>query len=72
MPKVHRLFLDRVTGYADEAGAFVRRRRLTRRPFARVYCSGGRAIEHSLESEAGDRLMSAAEDLLLLAGEGPR
>ena len=31
-PKPHRMLLDRVTGYADEASAFLRRRRLTRQP----------------------------------------
>jgi len=72
MPKAHRVLLDAVSGYADEAGAFMRRRRLTRRPFARVYCSGGRAAEHSLDSEAGERLMSAAEDLLAAAGQAER
>ena len=31
-PKPHRVLLDRVSGYADEASAFLRRRRLTRLP----------------------------------------
>ena len=39
-PKPHRVLLDRVSGYADEAGAYLRRRRMTRRPFARVYLRG--------------------------------
>lgn len=72
MPKVHRVLLDRMTGYADEAGAFMRRRRLTRRPFARIYLSGGRAVEHPVDSEEGERLISAAEDLLAVAGPAPR
>ena len=29
-PKPHRLVMDRVSGYADEAAAYIRRRRLTR------------------------------------------
>ena len=41
MQKPHRLVLDRMSGYADEAAAYVRRRRLTRKPFARVYTEGG-------------------------------
>ncbi len=54
MPKPHRVLLDRVSGYADEAGAFMRRRRLTRRPFARLYYGDGRAVEHPADSDAGE------------------
>ena len=35
-PKPHRILLDRVSGYADEAAAYMRRRRVARRPFARL------------------------------------
>ena len=42
-PKPHRVLLDRVSGYADEAAAYMRRRRASRRPFARLYYTGGRA-----------------------------
>ena len=31
-PKPHRVLLDRVSGYADEAAAYMRRRRVARRP----------------------------------------
>ena len=41
-PKPHRVLLDRVSGYADEAAAYMRRRRVSRRPFARLYYPGGR------------------------------
>lgn len=51
-PKPHRHLIDRVSGYADEASAYLRRRRLTRRPFARVYVPGGRAI--ACEPETGE------------------
>lgn len=69
MPKVHRLFMDRVSGYADEAGAFMRRRRLNRRTFARVHYPGGRSVEHPLESTAGSEMLTAAEELVSVAGE---
>ena len=46
MQKPHRLVLDRMSGYADEAAAYVRRRRLTRKPFARVYTEGGGGQAH--------------------------
>jgi hypothetical protein len=63
MPKPHRILMDRVSGYAEEAGAFMRRRRLTRRPFARVYYASGASIDHSADSEvfaAAGRLIEAA------------
>ncbi len=44
-PKPHRVLLDRVSGYADEAAAYMRRRRVSRKPFARLYYAGGRAAE---------------------------
>ncbi len=59
-PKPHRAIVERVSGYADEASAFMRRRRLTRRPFARVYMSGGRSRALGPESEAGRELFLAA------------
>ena len=59
-PKPHRTLIDRVSGYADEAAAFLRRRRVTRRPFARVHLAGGRVEAVDAESEAGDALFLAA------------
>ena len=67
MPKPHRVVLDRVTGYADEAAAFMRRRRLVRRPFARVYRAGGSSIDHRADSESGQALFAAAGRLMELA-----
>jgi hypothetical protein len=60
MPKPGRVVIDRVTGYADEASAFLRRRRLTRQPFARVHASGGRITSHAPDTEAGRELFLAA------------
>jgi hypothetical protein len=67
MPKPHRVLLDRVSGYADEAAAFMRRRRHTRRPFARVYYEDGSAAEHQPDTPAGDALSAAAAALIELA-----
>lgn len=67
MPKPHRVVLDRVSGYADEAAAFMRRRRHVRRPFARVYRSNGSSVDHGAESETGTALLAAAGRLLELA-----
>jgi hypothetical protein len=63
-PKPHRAIIDRVSGYADEASAYLRRRRLTRRPFARVYAPGGRALACSADSEEGRELFRAASRVL--------
>jgi hypothetical protein len=63
----YRAFLDRVTGYADEAAAFLRRRRLTRRPFARLWWPGGRAAAYPPETETGRELFLAAAELIELA-----
>lgn len=65
--KAHRLFLDRVTGYADEAAAYLRRRRLTRKPFARVWWEGGRGDALEADSEAGRALFLAAAHLIGVA-----
>jgi hypothetical protein len=64
MQKPHRLVLDRMSGYADEATAYVRRRRLTRKPFARVYTAGGGGQAHGADTEAGRGLFLAAARLI--------
>ena len=64
MQKPHRLVIDRVAGYADEAAAYLRRRRLTRKPFARVYREGGAGSAHSPDSEEGRALFLAAARLI--------
>jgi hypothetical protein len=68
-PKPHRVLLDRVSGYADEAAAYVRRRRVARRPFARLYYAQGRASDHAVDSRVGGELFVAAGRLIELAGK---
>ncbi|HEX7245898.1 MAG TPA: hypothetical protein VF245_10065 [Solirubrobacterales bacterium] len=68
-PKPHRVLLDRVSGYADEAAAYMRRRRLARRPFARLYYPGGRASDHAVDSVVGGELFVAAGRLIEVAGK---
>ncbi len=72
MPKPHRVVLDRVSGYADEAAAFMRRRRHERRPFVRVYRADGSSVEHGADSEPGERLSAAAGRLIELAATRPQ
>jgi hypothetical protein len=67
-PKPHRVLLDRVSAYADEAAAYMRRRRVSRRPFARLYYSGGRAADHAADSQSGGELFVAAGRLIEVAG----
>jgi hypothetical protein len=67
-PKPHRLLLDRVSGYADEAAAYLRRRRHLRKPFARTYYLGGRSSGWSADSEQGRALFLAASRLIEVAG----
>jgi hypothetical protein len=71
-PKPHRVFLDRVSGYADEAAAYMRRRRVARRPFARLYYGGGRSADHAADSVAGGELFVAAGRLIEVAGKRPK
>ncbi len=67
-PKPHRVLLGRVSGYADEAAAYMRRRRAARRPFARLYYPGGRAADHATGA-AGGELFVAAGRLIEIAGQ---
>jgi hypothetical protein len=71
-PKPHRILLDRVSGYADEAAAYMRRRRIARRPFARLYYSAGRSSDHAADSVAGGELFVAAGRLIEVAGRRPK
>ena len=66
-PKPHRLLLDRFSGYADDAAAYLRRRRQRRRPFARVSGPGGKSESYERESELGKRLFNAADELIQAA-----
>jgi hypothetical protein len=70
MEKPHRVLLDRVAGYADEAAAYLRRRRMSRQPFARVYWPGGRGADFEPDTEAGRTLFIAASRLIDVAREG--
>jgi hypothetical protein len=70
--KPHRVLLDRVSVYADEAAAFMRRRRVARRPFARLYYPNGRSADHAQDTTAGAELFVAAGRLIEVAGRRER
>jgi hypothetical protein len=65
--KPHRVLLDRVSGYADEAAAYLRRRRHLRKPFARTSYPDGRTMAFGAESEEGGALFLAASHLIEVA-----
>jgi hypothetical protein len=71
-PKPHRVLLDRFSGYADEAAAYMRRRRIQRKPFARLYYAGGRSAELPADSSTGGELFVAAAAIIDLTGKGRR
>jgi hypothetical protein len=62
------MLLDRVSGYADEAAAYMRRRRHLRKPFVRLYFTGGRAEEVPAETDESKALFLDAADLIEVAG----
>lgn len=64
MIKPHRFILGQISDLADEGAAFLRRRRVARRPFARVYYGGGRSASYTAEGQAGRDLFLAAADLI--------
>jgi len=66
------VLFDRVSGYADEAAAYMRRRRVSRRPFARLYYRAGRAEDHAADSVSGAELFVAAGRLIEVAGKRPK
>lgn len=71
-PKPHRILFDRVSAYADEAAAYMRRRRVARRPFARLYYPDGRSADHAQDSDNGAELFVAAGRLIEVAGKKER
>ena len=64
MQKPHRFVIDRVASYAEEGAAFLRRRRLRARPFARVWRPDGSIEARDGESAEGRELFTAAAGLL--------
>jgi hypothetical protein len=64
MQKPHRLLLDRVSSYAEEAGAFLRRRRHRARPFVRVWRADGVIDAPAVESPEARAMFIAAAGLL--------
>lgn len=62
--KGNRFLLDLVTGYAEEGGAFLRRRKQRAKPYARIYGRDGEIVSLSRNSTDGAELFAAADTLL--------
>ncbi len=67
MQKPGRFLADKVSFVAEEAAAYLRRRKLSRRPFVRIHLAGGRILAPDPASPQGERLLDAAEALLSAA-----
>lgn len=68
MLKPHRVLARKVSSYADEASAFMRRRRHHRRPFVRIQYRSGDAVELHPEDPEARRIMDAVSGLLEHSG----
>ena len=64
MEKPHRFLIDKVTSYAEEGSAFLRRRRLRSQPFARVGRPGGLIEALGASARAGARADRGGAGLL--------
>jgi hypothetical protein len=66
--KPHRFLLDRVSSYGEEGRAFLRRRRMRGKPFARVRYTGGEEVALDPGGGRGAALSEAAA--ALIGGDG--
>jgi len=64
MLKPHRILARRVSLYADEAAAFLRRRRHSRREYVHIARHDGTGLDLPLDSEPAAGILAAARDLL--------
>lgn len=64
MLKPHRVLARKVSSYADEASAFMRRRRHHRRPFVRIQYRSGDAVELHPEDPVAAPIMDAVSGLI--------
>lgn len=67
MLKPHRVLIDKVSTYTDEAAAFMRRRRHHRRSFIRIQFQSGDALDLAPESAEAERISAAAKALIELS-----
>lgn len=68
MLKPHRVLASKLNSYADEAGAFMRRRRHERRSYIRIQFRDGDGLDVALDDPAGKRIQAASQGLIDRAG----
>ncbi len=68
MLKPHRVLARKVSSYADEASAFMRRRRHHRRPFVRIQYRSGDAVELQPDAAEARQIMAAVAGLVDRSG----
>jgi hypothetical protein len=64
MLKPHRVLAEKFSSYADEASAFMRRRRHHRRPFVRIQYRAGDGVDLAPDSPEAAPVMDAVRRLL--------
>lgn len=64
MLKPHRVVMDRVNSYTEEAAAFMRRRRHHRREFVRIRFQSGAEVDLPVGDPKSDRIVAAAHRLI--------
>jgi len=67
MLKPHRVLIDKVSSYTDEAAAFMRRRRHHRRAFIRIQFQSGDALDLTPGTAEAKRIDAAAAKLIDLS-----
>jgi hypothetical protein len=68
MLKPHRVLAEKISSYADEASAFMRRRRHHRRPYIRIQFRSGDAVELHPEEPESEQIMAAVSGLVERSG----
>ena len=66
MLKPHRVVLEKVSSYSEEAAAFMRRRRHHRREFVRIRLQSGAESDLAFGTPEADRIGEAAKRLIEL------
>jgi hypothetical protein len=64
MLKPHRVLAEKFSSYADEASAFLRRRRHHRRPFVRIQFRSGEGVDLRPGDPDAARVTAAVDALL--------
>ena len=67
MLKPHRVLIDKVSSYTEEASAFMRRRRHHRRAFIRIQFQSGDALDLIPGTPEAKRIDDAARTLIDLS-----